>query len=150
MKNWAGDILDVINNSFDLINFKGLKICEVKTVSPLVFTYDGVDIGSCFNDTVYIHPLMTYSLIELDENSLSSIQGFENSTAYNSPTFEASISGSIPDFIKNFYTFFKKWQSVYNLSEGDLIAVWELEDNGFLVLNKIALDIYEENKEDEK
>lgn len=149
MKSWAGDIIQNIENSVESKNYKGLKICTVESIKPLVFSYNGVNIGVQFGDVVFVHPLMTGTLINQDEKTLSDTQNFENSTAYNSPNFQATVKGSIPDFIKEFYLFYKNWQSVYLLNIGDLIAVWELEDGGYLVLQKVSLDKLE-NNDDEK
>lgn len=146
MNNWANDVLDTVLTSSDNKNFKGLKICTVKSLNPFIFTYNGVDLGTQEGDTVYIHPLALAPLINEDENLLLEIQNFESSTAYNSPSFTAKITGTIPDFIKNFYLFYKNWCSIYALNVGDSIAVYELFDNSFLVLQKVALDIIQEKE----
>lgn len=145
MKYWADEILDTVERSIKNKNYRGMKICTIKTVNPLVFTYKGVDIGTKENDVVYVHPLMTSNLIEQDENLLSNIQNFNNSTAYNSPEFQAVIQGTLPDFLKEFYLFYKNWQSVYLLQAGDLVAVFELEDDSYLILQKVGKDILKED-----
>ena len=80
------------------------------------------------------------------------LQNFKNSTAYNSPEFQAAIEGSVPDFLKEFYLFYKNWQQTYLLSAGDLIAVYELEE-GYLILQKVisykAADYEQDNEREE-
>ena len=70
MKNWAGDILDVFSEYESKLNFRGIKICTVKSINPFIFTYKGVEIGTKLNDTVYIHPLFTSALIEQDKETI--------------------------------------------------------------------------------
>jgi len=142
MQPFLSDIIDILNETFDNNNFKGFKICTVKTTNPFVFLYEDIEIGASLGDTVYVHPLTISSLISLDEAKLSEIQNFKSSTAYNSPNFEAAVEGSIPDFIKEFYLFYKNWQQNYILNPGDLISVYELKENSFLVIGKIKLDLY--------
>lgn len=145
MKYWAGDIIQSIEDSYKKRNYKGLIICSVKSVNPFVFTYRGVDIGTSNGDIVFVHPLMVGTLIDQNENELLTIQSFIESSAYKSPQFVAKIEGSIPNFIKDFYLFYKNWQSNYLLNIGDLIAVYELEDNSYLVLQKIDKDTIRNN-----
>lgn len=140
MEGWASDIINSIENAIENKNIYGFKICTVKSISPLIFTYEGVDIGAKEGDTVYVHPLMVGEEIDLEENRLLEIQNFLQSTAYKSPEFQASIEGSIPDFIKDFYNFYKKWQKTYLLNVGDLIAVYELGGNSYLILQKVLID----------
>ena len=144
MKNWAGEILDTFAEYTDKLNFKGVKICTVKSVNPFIFTYNGIDIGTKLEDTVYIHPLLTSPLIELDKETIKESQNFKNTTAYNSPNFTGIIEGSLPDFLIDFYEFYKNWQSTYILNPNDLIAVYELGNNCYLVLCKVAIDILKE------
>ena len=146
MKNWAGEILDTFEEYIDRLNFRGVKICTVKSINPFVFTYNGIEIGTKLNDTVYIHPLLTSPLIELDTETIKQSQNFTNTTAYNSPNFTGIIEGSIPDFLKSFYEFFKNWQSIYILNPNDLIAVYELGNNQYLVLSKVAKDILQKEE----
>lgn len=140
MNGWASEILDVIDTSYDNKNIKGLIICTVKTVNPLILTYQGVDIGTKEGDKIYIHPLFTLPVINQDENTLVESQNFTSSTAYNSPEFSAVVQGTIPDFIKEFYLFYKNWCSLFVLNAGDMVAVWELKANNYLVLQKISID----------
>ena len=148
MKQWAGSILKTVEATIANKNYMGLKICRVKSISPLVFTYNGVDLGTVQGDLVYIHPLMVSAPIDLDLEELLNSQDFINSTAYNSPQFQAVIKGSVPDFIKEFYKFYKNWQSIYLLKEGDLIAVYEIAERVYIVLQKVSVDIVEENSEE--
>ena len=149
MKNWAGDILDVFSEYESKLNFRGIKICTVKSINPFIFTYKGVEIGTKLNDTVYIHPLLTSALIEQDKETIKENQNFKNTTAYNSPNFTGVIEGTIPNFLIEFYEFYKNWQSTYILNPNDLIAVYELGNNQYLVLSKVAIDILKEEEETE-
>ncbi len=137
MSDWGLEILETIENSIKSKNFKGIKIYKIKSPTPLILTYEEVDIGESYGDKIYVHPLFVSDLISLDENVLSDSQSFVSSSAYNSPQFSAIIEGSIPDFIKKFYQFFKNWQSVFLLKEGDMVAVLELKNNAYLILQKV-------------
>lgn len=150
MNNWAGDILNTIEDAIKAKNYRGLKICTVKTVQPLVFTCEGIEIGTSKGDSVYVHPLFVSPLIAQDEALLGDSQMFKSTTAYNSPEFEGIMEGSIPDFLKEFYLFYKNWQSVYLLNEGDLIAVFEFGDADYLILQKLAKDELKEEIETDK
>lgn len=147
MKNWAGEILDTFAEYTDKLNFKGVIICTVKSVNPFIFTYKGIDIGTKLEDTIYVHPLLTASLIGFDKEIVKQAQNFKNTTAYNSPNFTGLIEGSLPEFLINFYEFYKNWQSIYILNPNDLIAVYELGNNCYLVLCKVAIDILKEETE---
>ncbi|MCD8024520.1 MAG: hypothetical protein LUE64_03200 [Candidatus Gastranaerophilales bacterium] len=143
-KIWAGEILDILDKNSDKRNVRGYKICTVKSVSPFVFTYNDIDIGTQEGDVIYIHPLFISSAISQDENTLLDAQAFTSSTAYNSPSFSAVIEGTMPAFLKEFYLFYKEWQSVFLLSVGDLIAVYELGRGKYLVLQKVIKDVEED------
>ena len=147
MKYWASNIINSLEDAVDNKNLNGFKVCTVKTIKPLVLTYNGVDIGTTEGDTVFVHPLMVQDLINQETEGLFNIQNFKNSTAYNSPQFQASIEGELPNFIKEFYLFYKKWQGIYLLNVGDLVAVYELGDNNYLILQKVSQYIYDENNE---
>ena len=152
MENWASSILNAFEEDIDKKNYRGFLICTVININPLIFSYNDVALGESLGDKVYVHPLFVSSLINQDEESLLNIQNFKNSTAYNSPEFQATVEGSIPDFLKEFYLFYKNWQQTYLLSIGDLIAVYELEE-GYLILQKVisykASD-YTQNNEGEE
>ena len=147
MKNWAGEILDTFAEYTDKLNFKGVIICTVKSVNPFIFTYKGIDIGTKLEDTIYVHPLLTASLIGFDKEIVKQEKKYKNTTAYNSPNFTGLIEGSLPEFLINFYEFYKNWQSIYILNPNDLIAVYELGNNCYLVLCKVAIDILKEETE---
>lgn len=149
MYTWASDILDTIENMSSLAKIRGLKICTVKSVNPFIFIAEGVELGTTFGDTVYVHPLFLADLINFDENTLSEIQNFKSTTAYESPNFTGMIEGTIPEFIKNFYLFYKEKEKIYRLKAGDLIAMYELGENSYLILQKVLLDTLREDEEDE-
>jgi len=149
MRGWAADIINFIENAAENKNINGFKLCSVKSIKPFIFTYNGVDLGEQLGDTVFVHPLMVSEKINLDKEDLYKIQDFQNSTAYKSPEFKASIKGSLPDFIKDFYLFYEKWQSTYLLNVGDLVAVYELGNNNYVVLQKVAKYLSKENAQHE-
>lgn len=144
--SWALDIINSIEDSAKYKNHKGLKICTVKSINPLILTYNTVDIGTVEGDTIFVHPLMISSLIDLDENAFLKSQNFKSSTAYNSPTFEAIIEGSIVKFINDFYKFYQNWQNIFKLNVGDMVVVYELEGNSFLILQKVIKDFIDKNE----
>ena len=118
-------------------------------ISPLIFTYNGVDLGTTKGDLVYVHPLMIGKPINLKVSDLSKSQDFISSTAYKSPEFKAIIQGSLPDFIEDFYNFYKDWQAVYLLKAGDLIAVYEIAERTYVILQKVTVDVAQEENSNE-
>ena len=49
----------------------------------------------------------------------------------------------------DYYEFYKNNNAIYILSEGDSVAVYELEGNSFLILQKVIKEIIEQNNGDE-
>ena len=136
-------VYDAFENMLQNNNFKGMKICSVKQINPLILQYENTDIGTSEGDVIYIHPLFNKENIGLDENVLLSLQNFTSSTAYNSPSFQAKLEGSIVDFISDFYEFYKNRNALYILAPNDYVAVWEMQDNTFLILQKVIKDTVE-------
>ena len=147
MKFWAENIIDTMENTITEKLFKGLKICKIKSIEPLILQYNNLEISTLFGDTIYIHPLFNKTNINLDKNIILNLQNFTSSTAYNSPEFQAKIEGGIVQFISDFYEFYKNNNAIYILSEGDSVAVYELEGNSFLILQKVIKEIIELTKE---
>lgn len=145
LKPWAANIYDAFENMLQNNNFKGMKICSVKQINPLILQYENTDIGTSEGDVIYIHPLFNKENIGLDENVLLSLQNFTSSTAYNSPSFQAKLEGSIVDFISDFYEFYKNRNALYILAPNDYVAVWEMQDNTFLILQKVIKDTVEDD-----
>lgn len=149
MKFWAENIIDTMENTITEKLFKGFKICKIKSIEPLILQYNNLEISTLFGDTIYIHPLFNKTNINLDKNIILNLQNFTSSTAYNSPEFQAKIEGGIVQFISDFYEFYKNNNAIYILSEGDSVAVYELEGNSFLILQKVIKEIIEQNNGDE-
>ncbi len=105
--------------------------------SPLKIKYNGIERGSEFGDTIYVNQLLLDENIELDLSSLDDAQNFTSSTAYNSPSFNAVVSGSQKQFLIDFYNFFKTRQAKYILSIGDIVAVQKLGNNTYIILEKV-------------
>ena len=97
---------------------------------------------------------MLYENINLDVDGAmagqQNIQGMAPQPwiAQGSPNadYTAIISGTIPDFIKEFYNYFKQWHNRFILHVGDLVAVQKIGENKIIVLSKISMVVKTEGE----
>lgn len=137
------------HNSRDIVN-----IGVVTSLKPLTVKYKDVDFSTA-DDTLYCSELLLQENINLDiDGALSGTQNIKGMTPppLISPTssnadYTAQITGTIPDFIKQFYTWFKTWHDKFILHKGDLVAIQKVGENKIIVLNKVSFTVYkgEEN-----
>lgn len=118
----------------------------VRSVKPLTIRFKDIDF-SIADDTLYCNELLLDENINLDvDGAMAGVQNLQSVTpnpwiALNTPNadFTATISGTIPDFIKQFYEYFKQWHNRFILHTGDLVAVQKVGENKIIVLSKISM-----------
>ena len=124
-----------------------VNVGVVKSLSPLTVTYLKVDFSTA-NDTLYCNSLLLDENINLDvDGAMSGTQQIKEMTPppvinlnpQTSSEYTAKIYGTIPDFIKDFYNYFKAWHNRFILHVGDLVAVQKVGENKILVVSKISL-----------
>lgn len=114
-----------------------VMVGEVVTLKPFVILFQGVEIGDSYGDTIYANNLLLDENINLDIASMDSAQNFTNSTAYQSPSFTAEVSGTQKQFLTDFYNWTKAIHERFILHEGDNIAIQRLGNNTYLILEKV-------------
>lgn len=118
----------------------------VRSLNPLTIRFREIDF-SVENDTLYCNELLLDENVNLDvDGAMAGVQNLQSVTpnpwiALNTPNadFTANISGTIPDFIKQFYEYFKQWHNRFILHVGDLVAVQKIGENKIIVLSKITM-----------
>lgn len=109
----------------------------VKTLKPFSINYNGLELSYANGDTIFVNHLMLDDNINLDISSMDEAQSFSNSTAYQSPSFTANVSGTQKQFVTDFYTWSKSVHDRFILHIGDYIAVQKLGNNTYIVLDKL-------------
>lgn len=125
----------------------------VRSLNPLTVRFREIDF-SVENDTLYCNELLLDENINLDVDGAmagqQNIQGMAPQPwiAQGSPNADyiATISGTIPDFIKEFYNYFKQWHNRFILHVGDLVAVQKIGENKIIVLSKISMVVKTEGE----
>lgn len=117
----------------------------VTNLKPFTIVYQGVSF-SADKDPIFVNSLMLDENINLDvDGAMAGTQTFDKISPppiitlqpQTSSTYTGTISGTIPDFIKEFYNYFKAWHNRYILHVGDVVAVQKVGKNKFIVLQKI-------------
>ena len=114
-----------------------VSVGVVKTMKPFSINYNGLELSYANGDTIFVNHLMLDDNINLDVSSMDSVQNFSDSTAYQSPSFIAKVSGTQKQFITDFYTWSKSVHDRFILHIGDYIAVQKLGNNTYIVLDKL-------------
>jgi len=114
-----------------------VMVGEVISLAPFVVNYQGVEIGTSYGDNVFINNLLLDENINLDLPSMDSAQNFSNSTAYQSPSFTAEVSGTQKQFLTDFYNWTKAVHDRFILHVGDYVAVQGLGNNTYIILGKM-------------
>ena len=109
----------------------------VESLQPFSINYNGISLSVANGDTIFVNNLMLDDNINLDVSSMDSAQNFSNSTAYQSPSFTAKVSGTQKQFLTDFYTWSKSVHDRFILHIGDYIAVQKLGNNTYIVLDKL-------------
>lgn len=114
-----------------------VSVGVVKSLKPFSINYNGLELSYANGDTIFVNHLMLDDNINLDVSSMDSKQNFSNSTAYQSPSFTAEVSGTQKQFVTDFYTWSKSVHDRFILHIGDYIAVQKLGNNTYIVLDKL-------------
>jgi hypothetical protein len=114
-----------------------VSVGVVKTLKPFSINYNGLELSYANGDTIFVNHLMLDDNINLDVSSMDEAQSFSNSTAYQSPSFTAEVSGTQKQFVTDFYTWSKSVHNRFILHIGDYIAVQKLGNNTYIVLDKL-------------
>ena len=124
-----------------------VNVGVVKSLKPLTVTFLKVDFSTA-DDTLYCPDLLLDENINLDvDSAMSGIQQIKqmtpppviNLSPQTSSDYTAQISGTIPDFIKDFYNYFKDWHNRFILHVGDFVAIQKVGENKILIVSKLNL-----------
>ncbi len=148
-KDWGDVLFQAIGAQIrDQMARQGyVNVGVVKSLNPLTVTYLKVDFSTA-NDTLYCSNLLLDENIDLDvDTAMASAQNIIEMTPQplitldprTSGEYTAIINGTIPNFIKDFYNYFKAWHNRFILHVGDLVAVQKVGENKILVVSKINL-----------
>jgi len=114
-----------------------VSVGVVEGLKPFSIKYNGIILSYANGDTIFVNHLMLDDNINLDVSSMDEAQSFSNSTAYQSPSFTANVSGTQKQFVTDFYTWSKSVHDRFILHIGDYIAVQKLGNNTYIVLDKL-------------
>ena len=148
-KDWGDILYNAIGNQIraQMARQGYVNVGVVKSLSPLTVTYLKVDFSTA-NDTLYCNSLLLDENINLDvDAAMAAAQNITEMTPpplislnpQSSSEYTAKISGTIPNFIKDFYNYFKAWHNRFILHVGDFVAVQKVGENKILVVSKINL-----------
>lgn len=132
-----GDFWRAVDARAKKTNPAPVSVGVVKSLKPFSINYNGLELSYANGDTIFVNHLMLDDNINLDVSSMDSKQNFSNSTAYQSPSFTANVSGTQKQFVTDFYTWSKSVHDRFILHIGDYIAVQKLGNNTYIVLDKL-------------
>ena len=132
-----GDFWRAVDARAKKTNPAPVSVGVVKSLKPFSINYNGLELSYANGDTIFVNHLMLDDNINLDVSSMNEAQSFSNSTAYQSPSFTAEVSGTQKQFVTDFYTWSKSVHDRFILHIGDYIAVQKLGNNTYIVLDKL-------------
>lgn len=113
------------------------------SVYPLTINYKGVNFTST-TDIIYCNSLLLEPNVVLPIETIVDPQNFGAVTPplHNTPVttvnaFTATINGTIPDFIKAGYDWWKAWHDRFILHAGDYVICQRIGAKKILVMNKV-------------
>lgn len=133
----SGEFWNNVRSVAKATNPNPVMVGEVVSLQPFIVNYQGVEIGISYGDTVFINNLLLDENINLDLASMDNAQNFTNSTAYQSPSFTAEVSGTQKQFLTALYNWIKAIHMRYILAVGDYVSVQGLGNNTYIILGKI-------------
>lgn len=147
--DWGDVLFSAIGQQIrDEITRQGsVNVGVVKSLQPLTVTFLKVDFSTA-DDTLYCNSLLLDENINLDvDAAMSGVQQISEMTPppvinldpETSSNYTIKMGGTIPDFIKEFYNYFKAWHNRFILHVGDFVAVQKVGENKILVISKINL-----------
>lgn len=121
------------------VNPAPVMVGQVECIEPFLLSFQGVQIGTQYGDTIYINNLLLDENINLDIASMDSAQTINPALwqADNSPTSSVEISGTQKQFLTDFYNWTKSVHNRFILHIGDYVAVQRLGNNTYLILEKV-------------
>lgn len=148
-KDWGDTVYSAISMQIrnEIARNGSVNVGVVKSLQPLTVTYLKVDFSTA-DDTLYCPDLFLDENINLDvDGAMSGTQQIKqmtpppviNLSPQTSSDYTAQISGTIPDFIKAFYNYFKAWHNRFILHVGDFVAIQKVGENKILIISKLNL-----------
>jgi hypothetical protein len=148
-KDWGDILYSAIGNQIraQMARQGYVNVGVVKSLNPLTVTFLKVDFSTA-NDTLYCNGLLLDENINLDiDAAMAAAQNIKEMTPpplislnpQSSSEYTAKITGTIPNFIKDFYNYFKAWHDRFILHVGDFVAVQKVGENKIIVVSKISL-----------
>lgn len=147
-ENWESHLYGLIaEQNRKMLKSKVLaNVGIVRNLKPLTVRFKEIDF-SVADDTLYCNELLLDENINLDvDGAMAGTQTLKGVNpqpwiSLNTPNadFTTQIEGTIPDFIKQFYNYFKQWHNRFILHVGDLVAVQKIGENKILILSKLTM-----------
>lgn len=148
-KDWGDTVYSAISMQIrnEIARNGSVNVGVVKSLQPLTVTYLKVDFSTA-DDTLYCNNLLLDENINLDvDTAMAAAQNITEMTPppvinlkpQTSSDYTAKISGTIPDFIKDFYNYFKAWHNRFILHVGDFVAIQKVGENKILIISKLNL-----------
>lgn len=143
-ENWGTALAQIIKKEVRNSQMPPVRMAVITSLKPLKLIYNEVEFSSD-RDFIYINNLLLDENVNLDvDGAMSEMQNLKGVNpqpwiALNTPQgdFTAKIEGTIPDFIKSFYNYFKAWHNRYILHVGDMVAIQKVGENKIIVLCKL-------------
>ena len=131
-KFWQ-DVISIAKST----NQSPVMIGQIKSLTPFLINFQGVEIGTPYGDSIFINNLLLDENINLDLSTMDSAQNFTNSTAYQSPSFTADVSGTQKQFLTDFYNWTKSIHNRFILHVEDYVSIQKLGNNTYIILGKV-------------
>ena len=143
-KNWGTALAQIIKKEVRNSQMPPVRMAVVTKLKPFSLMYNEVEF-SADRDFIYINNLLLDENVNLDvDAAMAGIQNIKGVNpqpwiSLNTPNadYTAKIEGTIPDFIKSFYNYFKEWHNRYILHVGDMVAIQKIGENKIIVLSKL-------------
>ena len=142
--DWGTVLAKIIKNEVRRSQMPPVRMAIVTKLKPFTLIYNEVEF-SADRDYIYMNNLLLDENINLDvDDAMAGIQTLKGVNpqpwiSLNTPNadFTTQIEGTIPDFIKSFYNYFKAWHNRYILHVGDMVAIQKIGENKIIVLCKL-------------
>lgn len=119
------------------MNQSPVMIGQIIKLTPFIINFQGVEIGPSYGDSIFVNNLLLDENINLDLSTMDSAQSFTNSTAYQSQSFTAEVSGTQKQFLTAFYNWTKSIHNRFILHLDDYVSVQRLGNNTYIILGKV-------------
>lgn len=134
-----GKTIETMRNQAKKVQPAPVQVGEVLMLNPLSIRYQGLELSFTNGDSIFINHLMLDENINLDVASMDNPQIINPALwqADNSPTSQVEISGTQKQFLTDLYNWTKAVHDRYILHIGDYVAVQQLGNNTYLILEKV-------------